>query len=235
MQSKADRTTQKGKRGTKVTNKRPTDSDKYTMDSNDEDNNNRRMLLQSTMILSLFIYLKVVYTNLNLGGAKMYAGTRAPEDTYQKKNQGGSDSPRGTGDSGNGGDVGGDTTAEGNETVVAQPTSNIEVTLETPSHAELKETQDRAQRIVNNDLENIPYTLVLCWGAVVCIISNAKGPSKGLVVTHILFMTIFVVCRIGHTISYLNKLSYPRTIFWLFGLLSTVGIIINGIIAAASK
>ena len=209
-----------------------------TIESGDDNSNNRRMLLQSTMILSLFIYLKVVYTNLNLGGAKMYAGTRAPEDTYQKKKRDDDDGdhhPSGTGnggDGGNGGTTDDSATGTGNE---AQPTSNIEVTLETPSHAELKETQDRAQRIVNNDLENIPYTLVLCWGAVICILNNYKGPLKGLVVTHIIFMTLFVVCRIGHTISYLNKLSYPRTIFWLFGLLSTVGIIINGIIAAASK
>ena len=198
------------------------------INSSSEYEDNRRMLLQSTMILSLFIYLKVVYTNLNLGGAKMYAGTRAPEDTYQKKrdDHGHDHQPSG------GGNGAATTDPSGNE---ATATSNIEVTLETPSETELKEAQDRAQRIVNNDLENIPYTLALCWGAVVCILGNAKGPLKGLVVAHILFMTLFTIGRIGHTIAYIKMLSYPRTIFWLFGLLSTLGIIINGIIAAASK
>ena len=41
--------------------------------------------IRATAVLSVILLTKVVATNLGLGGAKMNAGGRAPEDKYQAK------------------------------------------------------------------------------------------------------------------------------------------------------
>jgi len=40
--------------------------------------------VQATAVLSAILWFKVFATNIGLGGAKNNAGTRPPEDTYQK-------------------------------------------------------------------------------------------------------------------------------------------------------
>ena len=90
--------------------------------------------IQATSILSVILWMKVVVVNVGLGGAKMKAGTRAPEDTYQLKKE----------------DV-------------------------TPESMQL---QDRVQRMVNNDLENIPYTMVLSWCALFCIYLGSGSTTE---------------------------------------------------------
>jgi len=94
-----------------------------------------------------------------------------------------------------------------------------------------KTNLDRAQRIVNNDLENIPYTMVLAWGSIYCIGTvGASADSNAL--AHIVFYTIFVVCRFSHSIVYIKGLSTARSIVWLFGVICSFGIAINGAIAS---
>ena len=94
-----------------------------------------------------------------------------------------------------------------------------------------KTNLDRAQRIVNNDLENIPYTMVLAWGSVYCIgLAGARAESHA--VAHVVLYTIFVVSRYAHSIVYIKGLSTARSIVWLFGALCSFGIAINGAIAS---
>ena len=172
-------------------------------------------VLQATAVLSLIIWTKVFVTNLGLGGAKNTAGTRAPEDTYQHQ-------PSSTTSTNNNND--GEEEAGG--------TNNEE---------KAQQTQDRAQRIVNNDLENIPYTMVLAWGAAMCIASNSgffvpltahgrRAVAYGT--AHIVLYTIFVVCRIAHSIVYALKISTARSLLWLVGALCSFGIAMNGTIAS---
>jgi uncharacterized MAPEG superfamily protein len=41
--------------------------------------------LRASAILTVVLVVKQLFTNLNLGGVKVKAGTRAPEDTYQQR------------------------------------------------------------------------------------------------------------------------------------------------------
>lgn len=141
--------------------------------------------IRATAILSVFLWIKVVATNVGLGGAKVNAGGRAPEDTYQ---------------------TGGAAASE-----------------------DAKVAQARAQRIVNNDLENVPYTLVLAWGAVYCIAAADAADSAQ---AHIFLFTVFTACRFAHTIVYSKGLSKPRSLVWFLGVLCSFGIAFNGAIAS---
>ena len=150
--------------------------------------------VQATAVLSVILWLKVFVTNIGLGGAKMYAGTRPAEDTYQKS-------------------------------------------AETATEEE-KQNLDRAQRIVNNDLENIPYTMVLAWGSVYCIGQSVAGAGSNnssvdsAALAHIALFTVFTISRYAHSIVYMRGLSTARSIVWLIGVLCPFGIAINGAIVS---
>mmetsp|Transcript_30674 Transcript_30674/g.89584 ORF Transcript_30674/g.89584 Transcript_30674/m.89584 type:complete len:161 (+) Transcript_30674:51-533(+) len=145
--------------------------------------------LRATATLSILLWAKVAATNLGLGGAKLNAGGRAPEDTYQK--------------------------------------SADEVTEES------KVAQDRAQRIVNNDLENIPYTMVMAWGSMFCIYSmDNESVRDQHAMAQIILYSLFVVARIGHSVAYAKGLAYPRTAVWMLGFVITFAIGINGAVAS---
>uniref|UniRef100_A0A7S0FQL2 Microsomal glutathione S-transferase 1 n=1 Tax=Minutocellus polymorphus TaxID=265543 RepID=A0A7S0FQL2_9STRA len=145
--------------------------------------------LRATATLSILLWAKVAATNLGLGGAKLNAGGRAPEDTYQK--------------------------------------SADEVTEES------KVAQDRAQRIVNNDLENIPYTMVMAWGSMFCIYSmDNESVRDQHAMAQIILYSLFLVARIGHSVAYAKGLAYPRTAVWMLGFVITFAIGINGAVAS---
>jgi uncharacterized membrane protein YecN with MAPEG domain len=52
---------------------------------------------------------------------------------------------------------------------------------------------DRAQRIVNNDLENIPFGLIIIWASTV---------SPTAILPHVILVALYTFLRISHTISY---------------------------------
>jgi hypothetical protein len=142
---------------------------------------------QVSSIVTLILWLKVLYSNVMLGGAKMKAGKRAPEDVYQIPQD------------------------------KAKPDSLAEV--------------DRTQRIVNNDLENIPYGLITAWTSLFCIYRNSVA-DPGLLTAHVVLMVVFGAMRVGHTIAYRFALSYARSFLWTIGVLSVIGLGIIGIIAS---
>jgi uncharacterized MAPEG superfamily protein len=145
--------------------------------------------IQSTALLSLLLWTKVAATNLGLGGAKMNAGRRAPEDTYQKP-----------------------------EAEVSE---------------DAKVANDRAQRVVNNDLENIPYTMALAWGSLFCLsLVSDTTKQDGHAIAHIALYTTFCVMRIAHSIVYLKGIAILRSLVWFVAFLCTFGIALNGAIAA---
>jgi uncharacterized MAPEG superfamily protein len=142
--------------------------------------------VQITILVTAILWVKVLYSNLMLGGAKMKAGKRAPEDTYQM-------SPD-----------------------RVKPEALVDV--------------DRAQRIVNNDAENVPYALIAAWASLFCMMPLTG--SEEIYITHSVLVITFGVMRIGHTIAYRFALSYLRSGFWIFGVFATIGMIINGIVAS---
>jgi len=111
---------------------------------------------------------------------------------------------------------------------------------------EAKEAQDRAQRIVNNDLENIPVAIGIAWGVSFCIFlkfvtdifdedyEDERSDSNTLGVSLIVGFSIFTFARYCHTAFYMFGLALPRTIAYLLGVLMMVGVTIVGLIAAWS-
>lgn len=145
--------------------------------------------IRATAVLTIMLWAKVAATNLGLGGAKLEAGGRAPEDTYQK--------------------------------------SDEEVS------EEAKVSQDRAQRMVNNDLENIPYTMVMAWGSMFCIYFGGDEDVRDQQAkAHVVLYSLFVASRIGHSYTYAKGLSVPRTAAWFLGFLCSFGLGINGAVAS---
>ena len=86
--------------------------------------------------------------------------------------------------------------------------------------------------MVNNDLENIPYTMVLSWCALFCIYLSNDNTTDKLAMTHVVLYTTFVLCRIGHSLSYSYGYSMIRSIVWAIGILCSFGLSINGCIAS---
>lgn len=86
-----------------------------------------------------------------------------------------------------------------------------------------KDQESRWNRIVANDLENIPLGLIVCWAAVL-VQANST--------THVILISLFAIGRIGHTVSYAYALQPYRTIFWAAATLSSIGMGINGVLGA---
>jgi len=76
----------------------------------------------------------------------------------------------------------------------------------------------RAARAWRNDLENIPIFLILAW------IYVMAGLSLG---AFVIYCVIFMVCRIGHTLFYLNAVQPWRTIFFTVGAITMLALIIH--------
>ena len=136
----------------------------------------------------MLLFFKNLISNLGLGGAKLEAGTRAPEDFYQKQ----------------------------------------EISDEEEAEARLK----RSQGTVNNDLENIPVGLVITWASLFTIwFGTDNDVRERQALAHVILFSLFVVARALHTVFYTLAFSFPRTTVWTLGLLSVIGIGINGCVA----
>lgn len=99
--------------------------------------------------------------------------------------------------------------------------------------AEDKSEQERAQRMVNNDMENIPYGMIIAWGAMLCISFVTDGDMRETFsITHIIFYSFFVLARYAHSFTYKNSLSVPRSIAYLIGTLSVLAMGVNGAVAS---
>jgi len=70
----------------------------------------------------------------------------------------------------------------------------------------------RWQRIVINDLENIPITIFLMW--------ISYSISKDNMVTFVITI-VFTACRYLHSLCYILRLQPLRSIFWFLGFLCT--------------
>lgn len=110
---------------------------------------------------------------------------------------------------------------------------------------------DRAQRIVNNDQENIPYGLIAMWASALTL--SAGKDSQPL--THLILVILFTIARVAHTcvhprligllacllpaplthlprVTYAYKLSLLRTLSWSLGVLATIALFVNCIVSA---
>jgi glutathione S-transferase len=91
--------------------------------------------------------------------------------------------------------------------------------------AGLLEAEQRWQRIVQNDLENIPIGLLITFASLIA--ADYSSP-----ITHIVFVCIFTVSRILHTFSYAYGKQPWRSLSWMFGVIAMFGMVINGLVGA---
>ncbi|RHY24286.1 hypothetical protein DYB30_008443 [Aphanomyces astaci] len=86
-----------------------------------------------------------------------------------------------------------------------------------------KAKEARWGRIVGNDLENLPFGIIMAW---VSIVAGGNGTA-----TSVLFV-VFTVSRIVHSIAFANAVFLPRTIAFQVGMLSTVALAVNAVIGS---
>ena len=87
--------------------------------------------------------------------------------------------------------------------------------------AACKEADIRWQRIIQNDLENIPMALFVAWAAV---FSNAQET------VHIVCLVIYSVSRALHTFCYAYSLQPWRTYVWTLAILVEIIMALNALV-----
>jgi len=153
----------------------------------------------STLIASAILIFKFVATTFIQGGKRFPAGTRPPED----------------------GGLGNLARGKKQSFGLDKDEKVEDAKLKKALEADL-----RWQRIVLNDLENIPFALIIAWGSLL----SAKNPFL-----HSVLVYLYCVVRILHTISYANGLQPHRAIMYGLGVFSVAGLIANGIAGVLSK
>lgn len=87
----------------------------------------------------------------------------------------------------------------------------------------------------NNDNENIVPGLAATWGSLLCIfilVGNTDDRAYDHATAHIVLVSLFCAARFAHTLTYSAALSRPRGASYGVGLACTLGMLINGIVAA---
>lgn len=92
------------------------------------------------------------------------------------------------------------------------------VTPEAQKAAE--ENLDRWQRVSMNDIENVFLGLIVMW-------ATAFLRSNGI--AFVVCSAIFCLARILHTLLYVAKISYGRSIAWLFGHFAIIALLVIGL------
>ena len=87
----------------------------------------------------------------------------------------------------------------------------------------------RWTRIVANDLENIPLGLLVAWSS---LLASGAADSGGGKTAHIVFVIIFLIGRIGHTLMYARGVQPWRTVFWTAATIAVFGLGINSVVCS---
>ncbi|EQC37642.1 hypothetical protein SDRG_05234 [Saprolegnia diclina VS20] len=150
---------------------------------------------QVLMLCTAILYVKYLAALMVQGGKKFTAGTRAPEDMAASS---------------------------------AIPRQNFGLStnvVDSDAYQQAKADDIRWQRIVGNDLENLPFGIILAWTSIL-----AGGNTSVTSVAYI----IFTIVRVVHTLAFANHIFWPRTSAWTLGILSMLTMAINGIVGSFS-
>uniref|UniRef100_A0A6B2LPA5 Microsomal glutathione S-transferase 1 n=1 Tax=Arcella intermedia TaxID=1963864 RepID=A0A6B2LPA5_9EUKA len=90
-----------------------------------------------------------------------------------------------------------------------------------PSSSQARLEDVRWQRIVHNDLENIPLGIIVAWGSLLSCYSERA---------HVALAVAFCLARILHTWAYAQALQPHRAIFYTIGLVCTLSLALNGLL-----
>ena len=171
---------------------------------------------RKTLAITSFILLVKWYATLAIQGGKRFAGgSRPPEDAQLGLNK---------------------SIGKGREQVFVSGTSSLLSSSSTASDAssakaaardkKLIEGDIRWQRIVQNDVENIPMALIM---GLVCVTvdANATVTSTALIV--------FTLSRVLHTYYYANAVQPGRAIAWFGGILASLTMAGNAAVSVFAK
>ncbi|KAJ3402514.1 hypothetical protein CcCBS67573_g03151 [Chytriomyces confervae] len=157
-----------------------------------------RTALKATSICTLVLLLKWYISISIQGDTRFKAGSRAPEDAA----------------------FGGRMGAENVEQTFGLTSAANDASNQAEKMREL-----RWQRIIMNDLENIPLGLIIAWSSLV----TPKSP-----LVHTVSVVTFAVMRILHTVTYARSLQPHRSIVWMLALVATLVMAVNGVVGALS-
>ncbi|KAJ3029493.1 UNVERIFIED_CONTAM: hypothetical protein HDU68_011984 [Siphonaria sp. JEL0065] len=154
---------------------------------------------KATALATLALILKFYGTLLIQGGARFRAGSRPPED--------GTKLPT---------------------VVKALKVTGIKQSFGVYSDAATDEKLTQAklndirwQRIVLNDLENIPLGLIVAWSSSISCYSP---------LLHALLVSVFAGARISHTFFYAKEMQPHRGLAWGTGVGATIIMSLNGVL-----
>ena len=83
----------------------------------------------------------------------------------------------------------------------------------------------RREKLVQNNLENIPMNLMIFWSAlVVQCFSNATGHGDLETTLLTYLILIYTICRFVYSICYIYGLQPFRTLFFTLGLASVISV-----------
>ena len=77
----------------------------------------------------------------------------------------------------------------------------------------------RAQRIVMNDLENIPISLIAFWMAAIATASSTSNKSHEEIMW---LVQAFTLARVAHTVTYYMGITVVRSVVFIVGYLSVI-------------
>lgn len=90
--------------------------------------------------------------------------------------------------------------------------------------------EQRWNRVVMNDLENLPLGLIVAWASYHCCAAQARTTS--VFVAHNVMVIFFLVGRVGHTLAYAYALQPWRSLMYMLGLLGVAGMGILGFVSS---
>ncbi|CAK4708031.1 hypothetical protein AeMF1_006537 [Aphanomyces euteiches] len=163
-----------------------------------------KVLVGATGVLAIKLYATLMIQ----GGKRFAAGTRPPEDQIFKQLN-----PKGQ------------LQAYGVFDEAADAKKDDDKKAPKPSVRAIQ-ADIRWERIVRNDLENIPIGLFAAWAAV---------NSGGNVIVNVGAISAFTLFRILHTIAYAKELQPHRSLLWFGGVFSVLTLVGNSAFGLISK
>ncbi|KAJ3231947.1 hypothetical protein HDU78_007425 [Chytriomyces hyalinus] len=155
-----------------------------------------------------FVLLGKLYLTIAAqGGARFKAGSRPPEDAKLSltKTMGAAKIP---------------------QTFGLATSAPADASVDAVKQEKYKMNDLRWQRIVMNDLENIPIGLIIAWSSLL----SAYSPKA-----HSVLVISFAAFRIFHTYSYAKALQPHRAIGWIGGITTASLMALNGLVGVLAK
>jgi hypothetical protein len=91
--------------------------------------------------------------------------------------------------------------------------------------------EDRARRIVSNDLENIPFACIITVASLCCLVAckrySLHVSFQWHCGVHCASLFAFTALRFAHTIAYSRKASYPRAIIYFNNVIAVFILALN--------